>query len=136
MRLSRVSDLIAGRAGIGIVGALAAFAVLVAASPTSAATGTSPPSLPTLNGDWGPFNRCPADDPAMKEAHGVNAIALCLASDSPSGTFKAGNVPVATGENNLQLGVVLDNTTGTQTAIQPVGGAIVADPISTPGGFL
>src|SRR5262249_55877844 len=133
---ARVSDLMAGRARIGIVGALGAFAVLVAASPASAATGTSLLSLPTLNGDWGPFNRCPVEDPAMKAADGVNVIALCLASDSPSGTFKAGNIPVATGENNLQVGVVLDNTTGTETAIQPVGGAIVADPIHTPGGFL
>src|SRR5262245_56153609 len=136
MRPSRVSDRIAGRAGIRIAGAFAAFAVLVAASPTSAATGTSPQSLPTLNGDWGPFNRCPVDDPVMNAADGVNAIALCLASDSPSGIFKAGNIPVATGENNLQLGAVLDNVAGTQTAVQPVGGAIVADPISTPGGFL
>src|SRR5262245_36349939 len=136
MRLARVSDLIAGRERIRIVGALAAFAVLVAASSTSAATGTSPPSLPTLNGLCAPLNRCPVEDPAMKAADGTNVIALCLASDSPSGIFKAGNIPVATGANNLQVGVVLDNNAGTITPIQPVGGAIVADPISTPGGFL
>ena len=133
---ARVSDLMAGRARIRIVGALGAFAVLVAASPASAATGTSLLSLPTLNGDWAPFNRCPVQDPAMKAADGVNVIALCLASDSPSGIFKGGNIPIATGETNLQVGVVFDNSAGTQTAIQPTGGAIVAAPVHTPGGFL
>jgi len=126
----------AGRARIRIVGALGAFAVLVAASPASAATGTSLLSLPTLNGDWAPFNRCPVQDPAMKAADGVNVIALCLASDSPGGIFKGGNIPIATGETNLQVGVVFDNSAGTQTAIQPTGGAIVAAPVHTPGGFL
>src|SRR5262249_18306674 len=129
---ARVSDLMAGRARIGIVGALGAFAVLVAASPASAATGTSLLSLPTLNGDWAPFNRCPVQDPAMKAADGVNVIALCLASDSPRGIFKGGNIPIATGETNLQVGVVFDNSAGTQTAIQPTGGAIGAPPAHTP----
>jgi hypothetical protein len=124
------------RARIGILGALAALAALVPASSAFAATGTSPQSLPTLNGYWAPFNRCPVDSPTMKAADGSDKIALCLASDSPSGVFTIGNIPVVTGETNLQLGVVLSNTTSTITAVQPVGGALVADPVHTPGGFL
>jgi hypothetical protein len=127
---------ISSRTRIAMFGALAALAVLVAASSAAASTGTSAPSLPTLNGDWAPFNRCPVQSPAMKAADGVNQIALCLASDSPSGIFKGGNIPVVTGETNLQIGVVADNTTGTFTPIQPVGGAVVAAPVHTPGGFL
>jgi hypothetical protein len=108
--------------------------MLVAASSAPASTGTSAPSLPTLNGDWAPFNRCPVDNPAMKAADGSMRIALCLASDSPSGVVKIGPIPVKTGDNNLQLGVV-EEPNGTFMPFQPVGGAVVAAPVSTPGGF-
>ncbi|MDR3036041.1 MAG: hypothetical protein LBV78_23605, partial [Kitasatospora sp.] len=113
--------------------ALAAFVTAAVLMPLSAASASVQPSV-NLNGDWAPFNRCPVDDPTMKQATGDGTIALCLESDSPSGTFKAGNIPVATGETNLQLGVV-EEPDFTFTAIQPVGGAVTSAPVDTPGGF-
>jgi hypothetical protein len=106
---------------------LAALGVLVAASSAYATT---------LNGDWAPFNRCPVDNPAMLSADGNNRIALCLASDSPNGSIKLGHVTVATGDTNLQSGLVANNTTGIFSLVPPVGGAIVSAPVHTPGGLV
>jgi hypothetical protein len=68
----------------------------------------------------------------------VQALHVAATVDVPELIFKGGNIPVATGETNLQLGVVANDTVSpeTFTPIQPVGGAVVAAPVSTPGGFL
>jgi hypothetical protein len=101
--------------------------------------------VPTLNGDWAPFNRCPVDNPAMHSASyrtdiAQSHIATCLASDSPSGSIKLGNVTVPTGDTNLQAGLVEDTPFGQATlnfsVFPPVGGAVLSAPIHTPGGLL
>jgi hypothetical protein len=90
----------------------------------------------TLNGDWAPFTRCPVGNASMLAADGVNIIADCVATDSPSGSAKIGNTTLATGNSNLQLGVLINSNTGTDTAVAPSGGAIVAAPVQVPGGLL
>jgi len=114
---------------MGVLGALCAVAVFIPASGASAAT-------TTLAGDWAPFNRCPVTDPAMLAATGTTSIAFCVASDSPSGTIKIGNVTATTGDTNLQIGVVEDASTGTFSVVAPSAGAVVEAPVQIPGGLL
>lgn len=114
---------------MGVLGVLSAVAVFIPASGASAAT-------VTLAGDWAPFNRCPVTDPAMLAATGTSSIALCVASDSPSGSIKIGNITATTGDSNLQIGLVEDTSTGTFSVVAPSGGAIVTAPIQIPGGLL
>lgn len=120
---------IARRMSMSVLGVLAALAVFLPASGASAAT-------TTLAGDWAPFTRCPVDNPAMLAADGTSNIAFCVASDSPSGSIKLGNVTAPTGDSNLQLGLIEDASTGTFSVVTPAGGAIVTAPIQIPGGLL
>src|SRR5262249_22857930 len=80
-------------------------------------------------GDWMPFTRCPVDDPRMIATDGgVTKLALCLTSNSTHGSITIGTTTTATGNSNLQVGLVLDEATGVFTVIGPPGGALVADP--------
>jgi len=80
-------------------------------------------------GDWTPFFRCPVDDPAMLATDGgVTTLALCIASNSTHGSFTIGSNTAITGNTNLQIGVILDETNGNSTVVAPQGGALVADP--------
>jgi hypothetical protein len=72
----------------------------------------------------------------MLAADGSSTVAFCLASDSPSGTIKLGDVTAATGDVNLQVGLVESPSTGTFSVVAPSGGAIVAAPVQVPGGLL
>jgi hypothetical protein len=115
------------RACLPALGAVTALAVIV---PGGIARAT------TLNGDWAPFNRCPVSDPSMLAADGVNVFDECIASESLSGTMTMGNQTVTLGESNLQLGVLVNTGTGTETAVAPADGAITAAPVTIPGGLL
>jgi hypothetical protein len=90
----------------------------------------------TLSGDWAAFTRCPVGNASMLAADGVNIIADCAATDSPSGSATLGDTTLATGNSNLQLGVLINTNTGADTAVAPSGGAIVAAPVQVPGGLL
>jgi hypothetical protein len=107
-----------------IVGALAALAALVAASSASAVQ---------LSDHWAAFNRCPVDDPAMLAG---STAGLCVASDSPHGSFRIGNTTTLTGDTNLQFGVQGGLFGGGLSLVSPPGGAIVSAPASVPGGLL
>jgi hypothetical protein len=81
-------------------------------------------------GDWIPFPRCPVDDPAMLATDGgVTTLGICLASNSTHGSFTIGNTITATGNTNLQAGLVLDENSGNFTVIPPPDGAIVSDSV-------
>jgi hypothetical protein len=121
-----------GKVRSATVAALAVLAMLIPASMASASTASGV----TLGGDWAPFTRCPVDDPAMLAADGVNNVALCVASDSPSGSITLGSTTVPTGDSNLQFGLVENPQTGAFSIISPPGGAIVAAPVQIPGGLL
>lgn len=109
---------------------LGTAAVLVLAVPGGVARAT------TLNGDWAPYNRCPVTNSSMLAADGATIFGECLASNSPGGSMTLGNTTVALGNSNLQVGVLVNTSTGTTTAVAPSGGAIVADPVNVPGGLL
>jgi hypothetical protein len=111
------------------LGALAALAVFIPASGASAAT-------TTLAGDWAPFTRCPVDNPAMLAADGVSSVAYCVASDSPSGSIKLGEITAPTGDSNLQLGLVQNANTGAFSVVTPSSGSIITAPVPIPGGLL
>jgi hypothetical protein len=117
------------RVGMAVLGALTAFAVFIPMSGASAAT-------VSLAGDWAPFTNCPVNDPAMLAADGSTNIALCAASNSPSGSITIGNITAPTGETNLQFGLVENVSTGSFSVISPPGGALVTAPIQIPGGLL
>lgn len=87
-------------------------------------------------GAWAPLFRCPVDDPAMVATDGVSSEALCLASNSTHGSITIGNLTETTGNTNLQVGLVFDQSSFTFSAVEPSGGALVADPVqlSTPVG--
>jgi sugar lactone lactonase YvrE len=81
-------------------------------------------------GDWTPFFRCPVDDPAMLATDGgVTTLAICLASNSPHGTFAIGTTATMTGNTNLQVGLVFNEATSVFTVIAPPAGAIISDPV-------
>jgi hypothetical protein len=117
------------RLGIAAAGGLAALAIFLPASGASAAT-------TTLKGDWAPFTRCPVENSAMLAADGASTLAFCLASDSPSGDITLGNLTVPSGDVNLQAGILENLSTGAFTVVSPSGGALVAAPVSIPGGLL
>lgn len=118
------------RIAVGLLSALTlALALALPAGHASAAT-------TTLNGDWAPFNRCPVDNSAMLAADGTTTLAYCVASDSPSGSVTLGKVTAPTGDVNLQLGLLVNNSTGATTVVTPSGGAISAAPVTIPGGLL
>src|SRR5262249_4584124 len=55
---------------------------------------------------------------------------LCVASNSTHGSIKIGSTPgTATGNSNLQGGLLLNESTSTFTFIAPAGGALVGDPV-------
>jgi hypothetical protein len=114
------------------VPALAVLAMLIPASPASAAT---------LSGGWAPFNRCPVSAPQMLAATGQapdgnGSVPACLAADSPNGSIKIGNTTATTGDSNLQLGLVENASTGSFSLFTPPGGALVGAPAMVPGGLL
>jgi hypothetical protein len=80
-------------------------------------------------GAWAPVSRCPVDDPAMLATDGVNSQAFCLASNSTHGSITVGNLTETTGNTSLQVGLLLDQSTFTFSAVEPTGGALVADPV-------
>jgi hypothetical protein len=85
--------------------------------------------------DWAPFTRCPVDDPAMLVTDGgVTTLATCLASNSTHGTITIGTTTTATGNSNLQAGLVLDDNTSVFTVIAPPGGVLIADPAQVTAG--
>jgi hypothetical protein len=116
----------------------------VIATNSAGSTTGADTTFTTPPGDWGPFTRCPVDDPAMLATTGTSSISLggggtgtigfCLASNSTHGSITIGPLTTPTGNTNLQLGLVFDNSTGVFTAIQPPGGDIVADPVPILGG--
>jgi hypothetical protein len=86
-------------------------------------------------GDWAPFFRCPVDDPAMLASDGgVTTLAVCLASNSTHGSITIGTTTTATGQSNLQVGLVLDETTSVFTVVGSPTGALVADPAQVTAG--
>jgi hypothetical protein len=118
---------IPGKVRIAILGALVVGGLLVPAGSASAQT---------LNGIWGPFTRCPVDNPAMLATDGVSSDPACIANSSPNGSIKLGNSTQTTGATNLQLGATIDDATGAFTLITPPGGALVAEPVNVEGGLL
>ncbi len=113
------------RAGAAV--AATALLTLASVAPSSAST--------ELNGLWGPFTRCPVDDPAMLAADGATDVAICISSGSASGSIKLGSSQVPTGRTDLQAGVIT-HSNGTSTVVSPAGGALIADPAQLPGGLL
>ncbi|MBV9383246.1 MAG: hypothetical protein JOY82_17155 [Streptosporangiaceae bacterium] len=131
---------IAGKARTTLLGALAALAVFIpaaasAASHPSAASRPSAASAVKLRGGWAPFTRCPVDSKAMLAADGVNHIAVCVASSSPTGSLTIGSQTLAAGASNLQFGLVGSYASGF-SIVSPAGGAISAAPVNVPGGLL
>lgn len=112
--------------------------LIVAVSMITMLAGAGSASALTLNGDWAPFTRCPVDNPSMLAADGVTIVAGCIAVDSPSGSVKIGSTAVTTGDTNLQLGLLENNSTPASTfsGVSPAGGAIQAAPANVPGGLL
>src|SRR5215475_2428463 len=85
--------------------------------------------------DWAPFTRCPVDDPAMLATDGgATTLATCLASNSTHGSITIGTTTTATGNSNLQAGLVQDEGTSVFTVIAPPGGAFIADPVQVTAG--
>lgn len=100
-----------------------------------ASLGTATAAEPRLNGEWGPFTRCPVDAPAMLAADGLARTPQCVVSTSASGSIKLGKTTVVTGRTNLQMGIV-QNADGTSSVVAPPSGALVADSATVPGGLL
>lgn len=123
MRLIKMSRVVPA----GAVAAMTVCAALASAGSASAVT---------LNGDWGPFTRCPVDDPSMLAADGSSIIAACASSDSPNGSIKIRNTTTSTGESSLQFGLVENTSAFTFSLVSPVGGALVTAPAQVPGGVL
>jgi DNA-binding beta-propeller fold protein YncE len=86
-------------------------------------------------GDWTPVFRCPVDDPAMLATDGgVTTLGLCLASNSTHGSITIGTTTTATGNSNLQVGVIINETTSVFTVVGSPTGALVADPAQVTAG--
>lgn len=115
------------RSGLAVLGAFVVLIMLATAGPAAAVT---------LNGDWAPFNRCPVDDSTMLAADGSANIAWCTVSDSPSGSMTLGNTTVATGDSNVQFGLIENTASGIFSADSPSGSGILGAPVQIPGGLL
>ncbi|MFI6689003.1 hypothetical protein [Streptomyces sp. NPDC050485] len=115
-------------------GLLAAGTALTLLGTVGPAAADSAPAT-RLGGAWGPFTRCPVDDPAMLAADGRIDIVQCIASHSAGGSIKLGTTEVVTGASDLQLGVV-QHASGAPTLIAPADGALIADSADIPGGLL
>ncbi|MFC7989244.1 hypothetical protein ACFUV2_08025 [Streptomyces pilosus] len=116
------------RTRLATVSALTALGAL-------ASLGTATAAEPRLNGEWGPFTRCPVDAPAMLAADGLARTPQCVVSTSASGSIKLGKTTVVTGRTNLQMGIV-QNADGTSSVVAPPSGALIADSATVPGGLL
>ncbi|CAM5550461.1 hypothetical protein [Streptomyces pilosus] len=116
------------RTRLATVSALTALGAL-------ASLGTATAAEPRLNGEWGPFTRCPVDAPAMLAADGLAKTPQCVVSTSASGSIKLGKTTVVTGRTNLQMGIV-QNADGTSSVVAPPSGALIADSATVPGGLL
>ena len=115
------------------VAALAAFVTAAVFIPLSAASASVNPSV-KLNGDWAPFNRCPVDNTAMLQADGANQIPFCVASSSPSGTIKIGNIPASTSTSDLQFGLTESTSSGSFAVVAPQQ-SVKSAPVRQPGGL-
>jgi hypothetical protein len=111
---------------IATLGALVVGGLLVPAGSASAQT---------MNGIWGPFDRCPVDNAQILAVDGVSADPACIAASSPSGEIKLGNSVQTTGSTNLQLGATINNQSQF-SLVSPPGGAMVAEPVNVEGGLL
>jgi hypothetical protein len=85
-------------------------------------------------GLWTPFSRCPVDDPAMLATDGVSLVSFCVASNSTHGSITIGTSTNATGNSNLQGGLVADTRTFVFTFIGAAGGSLIADPVDVIAG--
>lgn len=85
-------------------------------------------------GLWTPFSRCAVDDPAMLATDGINTVSFCVTSNSPNGTITIGNTTTATGNSNLQGGLVVNISSETFTFIAPAAGSLIADPVTVTAG--
>lgn len=128
MRIRTATAALAATSLAAVAGLTAASASAAVISPSTAA------STSTLAGDWAPFSRCPVDSPSMLAADGKTVVADCNTSDSPSGSIKLGNTTAATGDSNLQFGLLFGS--GPFTIVPPSGGALAAAPVQIPGGLL
>jgi len=108
------------------------FATAAVLIPLSAASASVHQSV-RLNGDWAPFNRCPVTNTAMLQADGVNETPLCVASSSPSGTIKIGNLAPSTSQSDLQFGLI--SSSAGFTIIPPQQDAVQSAPVRQPGGL-
>ena len=108
---------------------------VVATGPAGTTTGDDQ-EFQAGPGAWAGLFRCPVDDPAMLATDGVGAESFCLGSNSTHGSITIGNLTNTTGNTNLQVGIVLDQTDFTFSPVEPAGGALVADPVqlTTPVG--
>jgi hypothetical protein len=114
------------------VAAFAAFVTAAVVMPLSAASASVQQSV-KLNGDWAPFNRCPVDNTTMLQADGANKAPLCVASSSPSGTIKIGNMAPTTSQSDLQFGLI--SSSAGFAIIPPSQGAVQSAPVRQPGGL-
>ena len=112
---------------IAMLGALVVAGLLVPAASAPAQT---------MNGIWGPFDRCPVDSAAMLAVDGVSSDPACIANSSPNGSIKLGNSTQTTGATNLQLGATINDATGAFSLVTPAGGALVSEPVNVEGGLL
>jgi sugar lactone lactonase YvrE len=85
-------------------------------------------------GLWTPFSRCPVDDPAMLATDGVSTVSFCLASNSTHGSITIGTTTNATGNSNLQAGVVVDTSAFTFTVVGSASTALIADSVDVTAG--
>jgi NHL repeat len=83
-------------------------------------------------GAWAPFSRCPVDDPAMLASDGISTIVFCLGSNSTHGSITIGTLTTTTVGTNLQVGMLLDQSTSEFTVVGSPTGALVADPAQIP----
>jgi hypothetical protein len=83
-------------------------------------------------GAWAPFSRCPVDDPAMLASDGISTVVFCLGSNSTHGSITIGTLTTTTGSTNLQVGMLLDQSTSEFTVVGSPTGALVADPAQIP----
>jgi NHL repeat len=114
------------------VGATYHFQVVVT---NSAGTTTGADQTFQMVNDWAPFTRCPVDDPAMLTTDGgVTSLAICLASNSTHGSITIGTTTTATGNSNLQDGLMLNESNSVFTVIAPPGGSLIADPAQVTAG--
>jgi hypothetical protein len=118
---------IPGKVRIAILGALVIAGLVIPAGSASAQT---------LNGIWGPYTRCPVDDPLMLAVDGVSTDPACIAASSPDGEIKLGNSTQTTGATDLQLGASITRSTAAFSLVSPPGGALVAEPVNVEGGLL